>query len=240
MTGVVVRGVEKIEVGTDKAEDNPAEKTSTPLRADAARNRQRILEAAEEIFSGKGMAVPIDVVAERAGLGIGTLYRHFPTKEALFGAIVTDRFERLVRELEPLCETADPSVALVRFVEGLGAQFAMKKDLMDAMGAGQVTFGERMVCAKKELHVVLDRLLERGRQAGCVRADVTGDDVFRMVHCVYSADGIDSGSRSRFVGVICDGLRAKVIATASALATSLCPPPAPSPRTKGPRRGSAR
>ncbi len=219
------------------------------VRADAVRNRQRILEAAEEVFSGKGMAVPIDVVAERAGLGIGTLYRHFPTKEALFGAIVTDRFERLVRELEPLCESEDPSVALVRFVEGLGAQFAMKKDLMDAMGAGQVTFGDRMVCAKKELHVVLDKLLERGRKAGCVRADITGDDVFRMVHCVYSADGIDTSSRSRFVGVICDGLRAQVEkcvsdagakakAAVAAIATSL--PPARSPRPTGPRRGSAR
>ncbi len=236
---MVARGVEKA-VKTRKAEtETAAEKPAAPLRADAARNRQRILEAAEEIFSGKGMAVPIDVVAERAGLGIGTLYRHFPTKEALFGAIVTDRFERLVRELEPLCETEDPSVALVRFVEGLGAQFAMKKDLMDAMGAGQVTFGDRMVCAKKELHVVLDKLLERGRKAGCVRADVTGDDVFRMVHCVYSADGIDTPSRSRFVNVICDGLRAKAIAAASALATSLMPP-APSPKPTGPRRGSAR
>ncbi len=219
------------------------------VRADAVRNRQRILEAAEEVFSGKGMAVPIDVVAERAGLGIGTLYRHFPTKEALFGAIVTDRFERLVRELEPLCESEDPSVALVRFVEGLGAQFAMKKDLMDAMGAGQVTFGDRMVCAKKELHVVLDKLLERGRQAGCVRADITGDDVFRMVHCVYSADGIDTSSRSRFVGVICDGLRAQVEkcvseagdkarAAVAAIATSL--PRGRSPRPTGPRRGTAR
>ena len=225
MSGVGARDARKTETPASAPGAAPA-----PLRADAARNRQRILAAAEEVFSGKGMAVPIDVVAERAGLGIGTLYRHFPTKEALFSAIVTDRFERLVRELEPIAETEDPGAALVLFVQGLGAQFARKKDLMDALGGGQVTFGERMVCAKKDLHVVLDKILARGRQAGCVRADVSGDDVFRMVHCVYAADGLDSASQSRYVGVICDGLRA--LATAKT--------PEPSPRPKGPRRGSAR
>jgi AcrR family transcriptional regulator len=230
MTRVAARGGEKTEKTAAEKPAAPAP-APAPLRADAARNRQRILAAAEEVFSGKGMAVPIDVVAERAGLGIGTLYRHFPTKEALVTAIVTDRFERLVRELEPISETEDPRAALVLFVERLGAQFAMKKDLMDALGAAPTTnYGDRMVCAKRDLHVVLDKILERGREAGCVRADVTGDDVFRMVHCVYSADGIDSESRSRYVGVICDGLRALVTSR----------PPAPSPRPTGPRRGSAR
>jgi hypothetical protein len=64
---------------------------SRPMRADAVKNRARILEAAEEIFATEGVSVPIDTVAERAGLGVGTLYRHFPTKEALFEAIVVDR-----------------------------------------------------------------------------------------------------------------------------------------------------
>ena len=66
------------------------------MRADAVKNRARILEAAEEIFATEGVSVPIDTVAERAGLGVGTLYRHFPTKEALFEAIVVDRLEQLL------------------------------------------------------------------------------------------------------------------------------------------------
>jgi AcrR family transcriptional regulator len=200
----------------------------TGLRADAARNRERILAAAEEIFSGQGKAVPIDVVAERAGLGIGTLYRHFPTKEALFCAIVTDRFERVVRELTPICETEDPDEALTTFLDRLLDQFALKKHLMDALGAGPVTtYGERMVCAKSDLHVILDKILERGRKAGVTRADVTGEDVFRLVHGVHAAAGDDGEARARFVRVLRDGL-----------ATS--PSPGSSPRPKGPRRGSAR
>src|ERR1700689_486109 len=66
-----------------------------PLRSDAERNRQRLLEAAQQVFAEEGLAVPIDAIAQRAGLGVGTLYRHFPTKEALFEAIVVGRMERL-------------------------------------------------------------------------------------------------------------------------------------------------
>ena len=220
------------------------EPTSTPvLRADAARNRQRILAAAEEIFSGNGKAVPIDVVAERAGLGIGTLYRHFPTKEALFCAIVIDRFERLVRELQPIREADDPAGALRLFIGKLVEQFALKKDLMDALGAEQVAYGERMVCAKNDLHVILETILQRGRRAGCVREDVTSDDVFRMVHGVYAAAGDDSAARARFLAVMCDGLQAKANANARSKPASSPPPSSSrvsSPRPKGPRRGSAR
>jgi AcrR family transcriptional regulator len=222
----------------DRAPEKTGPEKVAPLRADAARNRQRIREAAEEIFSGSGKAVPIDVVAERAGLGIGTLYRHFPTKEALFSAIVTDRFERLVRELEPVSATDDPFHALVTFVQGLGAQFAMKKDLMDALGPEQVSYGDRMVCAKKDLHVVLDTILERGRAAGTVREDVTSNDVFCLVHAVHALDTRDMEARCRFMSVICDGLRA-LPANASANAKAKASR-APSRRPSGLRRGSAR
>jgi AcrR family transcriptional regulator len=226
MTRVVARSIEKV----------VPEPTATPgMRADAARNRQRILEAAEEIFSGNGKAVPIDVVAERAGLGIGTLYRHFPTKEALFCAIVIDRFEKMVRELQPISETDDPGAALTLFIDKLVEQFALKKDLMDALGAEQVSYGERMVCAKNDLHVVLDKILERGRSAGCVREGVTGVDVFRMVHGVYAAAGDDGAARTRFLSVMRDGLNAQ-----KKRVSSLPPSRARSRKPTGPRRGSAR
>ena len=80
---------------------------SRPMRADAVKNRQRILEAAEAIFATEGLSVPIDTVAERAGVGVGTLYRHFPTKEALFEAIVMARLEFL---LEIAKRTPTPTI----------------------------------------------------------------------------------------------------------------------------------
>jgi AcrR family transcriptional regulator len=216
-------------------EKTPPAAAVAPLRADAARNRQRILEAAEEIFSGNGKAVPIDVVAERAGLGIGTLYRHFPTKEALFCAIVIDRFERMVRELQPISEADDPGTALTLFIDKLAEQFALKKDLMDALGAEQVSYGERMVCAKNDLHVVLDKILARGRAARCVRDDVTSADVFRLVHGVYAAAGDDSEARTRFLAVMRDGLKAQPGRRSPASS----PSPGLSSKRTGTRRGSA-
>ena len=82
------------------------------MRADAVKNRARILEAAEEIFATEGVSVPIDTVAERAGLGVGTLYRHFPTKEALFEAIVVDRLESLLEMARRQSVDPDPGAAL--------------------------------------------------------------------------------------------------------------------------------
>src|SRR5450755_395015 len=83
----------------DSIEATNSGTASRPMRADAVKNRQRILEAAETTFASLGLSVPIDTVAERAGVGVGTLYRHFPTKEALFEAIVMTRLEELLQEI---------------------------------------------------------------------------------------------------------------------------------------------
>ncbi len=86
------------------------------MRADALKNRERILEAAETTFASLGLSVPIDVVAQRAGVGVGTLYRHFPTKEALFEAIVTTRLEDLLDETKTRCDASDPGDAFFVFL----------------------------------------------------------------------------------------------------------------------------
>src|SRR6266545_3604820 len=81
--------------------------STKPPRADAVRNRQRVLEAAKEAFAAEGLAVPLDEIARRAGVGAGTVYRHFPTKEALFEAVILDRVRKLVDYAESLAD-ADP------------------------------------------------------------------------------------------------------------------------------------
>ena len=111
-----------------------------PLRADAARNRGQLLEVAREVFATEGLEVPIIQVAKRAGLGIGTVYRHFPTKEVLFEAIVLDQLERLLAVAESLQNEANPDRALVQFLEAYLAAGAAKKDFIEALsrsGHGQ-------------------------------------------------------------------------------------------------------
>ena len=85
-----------------------------------------MLEAAEEVFASEGLAVPIDEVARRAGVGVGTVYRHFPTKEALFEAIVVARLEALVERAEELCTSDDPGAAMFTFISEL-VDLAVKK-----------------------------------------------------------------------------------------------------------------
>src|SRR3954453_10516153 len=93
-----------------------------PLRADAQRNRQRVLDAARDAFAEVGFAVPLDDIAARAGVGPGTVYRHFPTKEALFQAVITARVTDLVTTARQHAEAPDPGAAFFAFLTHLGAE----------------------------------------------------------------------------------------------------------------------
>src|SRR3954454_14195352 len=103
------------------------------MRADARRNRQRILDAATAVFAAHGADVPIDVIACEAGVGPGTLYRHFPTKEALFEAVMLARFEQLTTEARALLDAAEPGPAFLGYVEALVVRAADRHDLVDAL-----------------------------------------------------------------------------------------------------------
>src|SRR5580692_5476508 len=115
------------------------------LRADAERNREHVLRVAQEVFAAEGLAVPIDEVARRAGLGIGTLYRHFPTKEALFLAIVVDRMERLVADAHALGRAADPGEAFFGFLARVVREGSAKKDFMDALSGAGPDLGRKLL-----------------------------------------------------------------------------------------------
>jgi AcrR family transcriptional regulator len=184
-----------------------------PLRADALRNRQRVLEVAQEVFATEGLAVPIDEIAQRAGVGVGTLYRHFPTKEALFAAVVLRRLEDAVADAQARLGSRDPGAAFFGFVERLVMQGSAKKDLAEALGAmdPDSDFKASLGEAKGALKVALGKLLARAQQAGAVRKDTTVADVFALVHGPFSSLGRDADpeARARLLSIVCDGLRAK-------------------------------
>ena len=111
---------------------------SRPLRADALRNRARVLEAAESVFAAEGISVPVDVIAEKAGVGVGTLYRHFPTKEKLFEAILIDRLSAIAADARARMDAEDPGAAFFAFLQYLVEESALKRDLIQALlGAGR-------------------------------------------------------------------------------------------------------
>jgi AcrR family transcriptional regulator len=181
-----------------------------PLRADARRNRAKVLQAAEEVFASEGLAVPIDEVARRAGVGVGTVYRHFPTKEALFEAIVVAHIEALVERAEELGSCGDPRTALFTFISELVDVAVKKKDLSDELARAGVNSEDLIAGVKERLERGLDVLLERAQSVGAVRPDIDRTDVTALVMgtCMAASQHGCVESTQRLVGVVCDGFRA--------------------------------
>lgn len=187
--------------------------TSRPMRADAVKNRARILAAAEEIFATEGVSVPIDTVAERAGLGVGTLYRHFPTKEALFEAIVVSRLEQLLDSARTQSEAVDPGEALFFFLREFAGHASAKRDLFEALGSAGIDIKSRCSEMVDEMKRTIDVLRCRAVDAGALRADVSTDEMVGLVlgACQAGAQtGSDDVGCQRMVEIVCDGLRSPV------------------------------
>jgi AcrR family transcriptional regulator len=181
-----------------------------PLRADAVRNRNRVLEVAREVFATEGLAVPIDEIARRAEVGVGTLYRHFPTKEALYVAVVLSRLEDSTAFAVALAKDPDPGAAFFAFLERLVQDGVAKKDLVEALAATGAELKESLASAKTELGAAFGKLLSRAQRGGAVRKDATVADVFALIHGpfgVLGRSGADAAARARLLAIICDGLR---------------------------------
>jgi AcrR family transcriptional regulator len=181
-----------------------------PMRADALKNRKRILEAAETTFAEQGLSVPIDLVAERAGVGVGTLYRHFPTKEALFEAIVLTRIDGLIAAATTYAAAADPGPALFAFLREFAREASAKRDLFEALGAAGIDIKSQCHEKIEELEIGVQVLLKRAVASGDVRGDVTTKQVMGLVvgTCMATEpSGIASGNCEHMLQVVCDGLR---------------------------------
>jgi AcrR family transcriptional regulator len=181
------------------------------MRADAVKNRQRILEAAEEIFASEGVSVPIDTVAERACVGVGTLYRHFPTKEALFEAIVMARLDYLLEEAKASAGADEPGPALFRFLGEFAQHASAKHDLFDALSSAGIDIKSNCAGMIDDMKTGIDVLLQRAVSAGAVRGDVSTDEMIGLVVGVCQAAGgrsdDDEARRQRLVEIVCDGLK---------------------------------
>ncbi len=179
-----------------------------PLRADALRNRARILGAAEAVFAAEGIEAQVDTIAEKAGVGVGTLYRHFPTKEKLCEAILLERLSQLTLDAQALAESEDPASAFFGFLEHVVEEGAAKRDLLVAvMGAG-VEFELAATDVKEGLHDALGTLLRRAQSVGAVRPDVTATMVMSLVGATCQAAAHAAAApASDLLAIICDGLR---------------------------------
>lgn len=150
-------------------------------RADAVRNRTRLLEVAFETFATEGLAVPIDEIARRAGVGAGTVYRHFPTKDALLAAIVTDRLDQHTRHAAEVAERAEPGPAFFEFLNWVVLEGAVDQGLMEALAGTGYDLAAAVPHAEREWLLALERLLTAAQAAEAVRDDLDIADVKSLV-----------------------------------------------------------
>ncbi len=183
------------------------EAQARPLRADAVRNRARILEAAESVFAAEGIEVPVDLIAEKAGVGVGTLYRHFPTKEKLCEAILLERLQALTADARQLADASDPAAAFFSFIDHVAEVATAKRDLVIAVMGTGVEFESAVSPVKAELNEAVGGLLRRAQEVGAVRADVTPDAVVALVGATCEAASHAGGDASGLLCIVCDGLR---------------------------------
>ncbi|MGV0780713.1 TetR/AcrR family transcriptional regulator [Mycolicibacterium peregrinum] len=180
------------------------------MRADAARNRARVLEVAYETFAADGLAVPIDEIARRAGVGAGTVYRHFPTKEALFQAVIAERIRGVVEEGRTLLAEADPADALFAFLRSMVLQWgAADRGLVDALAGSGIDVNTVVPEAEGEYLAVVGDLLAAAQRAGTVRGDVTVADVKALLVGCQAMQSYNADVAERVTSVVFDGLRAE-------------------------------
>lgn len=191
---------------------NDSSLATKPRRADAQRNHEKILEAAEEIFALDGVAVPIDIVAERAGVGIGTLYRHFPTKESLYEAIVLTRLNDLLCIADAAVQdsNAEPGDAFDAFLREFARQASEKRDLFEALDQAGIDiksiFAERL----DDLMARVDTLRVRAVESGEIRNDVGTRDIFNLISGTCHAaghSGVDDHEVQRLVSIVIAGIQ---------------------------------
>lgn len=183
-----------------------------PLRRDAERNRQRILEAARDAFAEDGLCVTLDEIARRAGVGVGTVYRRFPDKEQLIDALFEDQMGEFVALAEACLSDEEPWDGLVRFLERACASHACDRGFKEVALSG--SHGrERVARARELVFPVVMRLVARAQADGSMRADVAATDL-PLLQLMLGAlsectRDVEPDVWRRYLTIVTDGLRTR-------------------------------
>lgn len=186
--------------------DRPA---SRPLRKDAARNRALLIDAAREVFAERGLEASLDDIARRAGLGVGTAYRHFAHKYELAEAIFAEAIDRVIELAEHGAEAPDPWSGMVMFLEGTAEMQTADRGLREVLMG--VHDPERMEQVNDRLSPPMHRMIERGKQAGQIRPDVEVTDLGIVVLMLCTVADVTGDAAPdlwrRYLPMLLDGLR---------------------------------
>lgn len=179
-----------------------------PMRADARRNCELLINTAREVFAEKGAEAPLDEIAKRAGVGAGTLYRHFPNREALIEAVYLDEMSALSRRAEELLAEHSPDQALRLWIREQVTWINHRRGLASSLKSAMRPDSETMLLCRQLIVRASELLLAAGRDAGTVRADIEPYDLVRLGHglAVASEYGNEDDAE-RMLDVLVAGLR---------------------------------
>jgi AcrR family transcriptional regulator len=187
-----------------------------PRRADAQRNRLRVLDAAESLFARAGSSVPVEEIAREAGVGVGTVCRNFPTKQDLLDAVLVRMFEDLVANVRSALEQDDPGAGFEVYVRELSELQVRHRALGQHM-ARQLDWPASATALRGELREGVTTLLERAQAAGAVRDDISPADLSVLFAGIAQITSISVGGgeplRMRYVAILLDGLRPAAVAS---------------------------
>jgi AcrR family transcriptional regulator len=178
-----------------------------PQRADARRNYERLLEAARELFDEEA-DTSMEAIAKRAGVGIGTLYRHFPKRIDVVEAVYRDDVEQVVAVAQAAVATLGPWEAVDAFLRAFVSYALGKRRFLTELREAFEKNPELKSSARERLDVAMHLVIDRGQAAGVVRTDLTGDDVMGLVGPMCISATLTKEQCERLIGMILDGLRA--------------------------------
>jgi AcrR family transcriptional regulator len=184
-----------------------------PQRADARRNRVKVLEAAREVFGDHGLEAQVPDVARRAGVGVGTVYRHFPTKDALVAALAQEYFRSLADLAEEaLAAGGDPWEAFAGYAREAAKRFEFNRGVAETCGGDPGTMPDIAAVEKARMAAAAEELMDRAKKAGAMRADATTLDIPTLLAGLGQVASLERRgapvSSERYLTLMLDGLRA--------------------------------
>ncbi|MEW2547679.1 TetR/AcrR family transcriptional regulator [Streptomyces sp. NPDC047002] len=187
----------------------PTEGTGRPVRADARRNRERLLAVARDAFAATEGTATLDAIAREAGVGIGTLYRHFPTREALVEALYAAELDAVVTSAPELLSRLPPEVALRTWMDRYAAFFAAKRSFSDTLRAGWAAGTIATPATRERITAALAEILGAGARTGSLRADVRPEEVTMMLLGVFlsTTAGNSTELTGRLLDLVVDAVR---------------------------------
>ncbi|MCT9935188.1 TetR/AcrR family transcriptional regulator [Planotetraspora sp. A-T 1434] len=189
---------------TDNAAPQPRVAVRRPHRADARRNFDALLNAAREAFAQHGTEASLEEIARRAGVGIGTLYRNFPTRQDLFDSVYVGEVEELCRAAEEVANLP-PWDAFVAWLRRFVGYVATKRAIYEALNRDSEMFRSCRIA----MYAAGEPLLVRAQEAGDARSDANFDDILRMITGITATGFVDDAQRERVLGIALDGLRVR-------------------------------